>query len=125
MEQKTDIYRTMLNLAATTQDGLTHIYQRTMDGYFEDTAELFTDVADSIHEMHRALMAYLPDYSGSELEKNTDKIIEGMHLMLAAYEGDQDIRPMVVLQFSLVPGFKKWHEALQEDLGQLCAPALN
>lgn len=125
MSKKVDIFKTILALAETTVEGVEHIYERTMEGQFEETAEIFTDVADAFHEMRMALLAYLPTYRGSDLEKITGEVTEGMKLMLAAFEGEHDVRPMVVLQFSLVPGFKKWHIALQEVLGASCAVAMN
>jgi hypothetical protein len=125
MSKKVDIFKTILTLAETTVEGVGHIYERTMEGHFEETAEIFTDVADAFHEIRMALLAYLPAYRGSDLEKITSEVTEGMKLMLAAFEGEHDVRPMVVLQFSLVPGFKKWHIALQEVLGVNCAAAMN
>ena len=125
MSKKVDIFKTILNLAETTIVGVEYIFERTMEGRFDETTEIFTDVADSFHEMRMALLAYLPTYKSSELERITGEVTEGMKLMLAAYEGEHDVRPMVVLQFSLVPGFKKWHLALQEALGTVCAAAMN
>ncbi len=125
MSKKVDIFKTILTLAETTVEGVGHIYERTMEGQFVETAEIFTDVADAFHEIRMALLAYLPEYGGSDLERVTGEVTEGMKLMLAAFEGEHDVRPMVVLQFSLVPGFKKWHIALQEVLGATCAAAMN
>lgn len=125
MSKKVDVFKTILALAETTVEGVEHIYERTMEGQFEETAEIFTDVADAFNEMHMALITYLPKYRGSDLERVTGEVTEGMKLMLAAFEGEHDVRPMVVLQFSLVPGFKKWHIALQEVLGATCAAAMN
>jgi hypothetical protein len=125
MDKKINIYKTMLELADTTLEGVEHIHSRTMEKRFDETAELFTDVADSFHEMKKALHCYHPGYGESSLELLSKDVISGMQLLLSAYEGDADVRPMVVLQFSLVPGFRRWHEALQEELNGLCAPAMN
>lgn len=120
-----DVFKTTLHLSETTLEGVEHIYQRTMLGYFEDTAELFTDVADSFHEIRRAMVTHFPDYEESEVQKVTAEVVEGMQMLLLAYEGDREIRPMVVLQFSLLPAFRRWQTALHESLGQICAPSMN
>ncbi len=125
MDKRMDIYKSVLNLADTTLEGIEHVYQRTMDGRFDDTAEIFTDVADSFHEIKIALISYLPDYEKSDIDQSADEVVEGMKLLLLSYEGDQDVRPMVVLQFSLLPAFRRWHLALQKELGQICAPSMN
>jgi hypothetical protein len=125
LDHRIEIYFSMLALAETAYEGLEHIHLRTMQGHFEDTAELFTDVADSFHELHRALSGFLPDYGESELEKQTAAVTESMKLMLAGYEDDKEIRPMVVLQFSLLPGFRRWFGGLQEALGSFCASSMN
>ena len=125
VDEKVDIYMRLLELAETTLEGIEHIYDRTMYGCFEDTSGLFTDVADSFHEIKKALLAYMPEYAENELDKISDEVIEGMKMLLLAYEGDQDVRPMVVLQFALLPAFRRWHVELQENLGQICAPSMN
>ncbi len=125
VDEKINIFRTILALADTTLEGVEHIHRRTMEGRFEETAALFTDVADSFHEIKRALHVYYPDYTDSALNLIDRKVVKGMQLLLSAYEGDADVRPLVVLQFSLVPGFRRWLEALQEELNGLCAPAMN
>lgn len=125
MEKQVEIFKTVLDLAETTMEGIEHIHLRTMEGRFEETAEIFTDVADSFHEMKKALLWYHPEFRDGKLELITDEVVNGMKLMLSAYEGDKDVRPLVVLQFSLVPGFKRWLEALQLELGGQCASTLN
>jgi hypothetical protein len=125
MDKKVDIYKTMLALSETTLEGIEHIHIRAKEGRFEETADIFTDVADSFHEMRKALLWYYPEFEESALDLITQEVVGGMQLLLAAYEGDKDVRPLVVLQFSLVPGFQRWHMALQLELNSLCAPAMN
>ena len=125
MDEKINVYQTMLKLAQTTLEGVEYIQERTLMGCFGDTAALFTDVADSLHEMKKALTCYYPDYEESALSLLEKDVISGMQMMLLAYEGDKEVRPLVVLQFSLVPGFRRWHDALQDELHSLCVGAMN
>lgn len=125
MDKRIDIFNSIICLAETTLEGVEHICQRTMDGYFEDTAGLFTDVADSFHEIRTALVSYFPDYESSRLNQETLHVVEGMKMILLAYEGESDVRPMVVMQFSLRPAFLQWHATLQEELRAICANSMN
>ncbi len=125
MEDYLDIYKNILELSGTALEGVEHIHERAIMGYFGETAALFTDVADSFHEMKKALTCCLPDYAESELNRVAKDVVRGMQLLLTAYEGDKEVRPLVVLQFSLVPGFRRWHEALQKELNTLCASSMN
>ena len=44
-----------------------------------------------------------------------------MRLMLAAYEGEKDVRPIEILQFSLLPRYRSWQEALRDAMGPYTA----
>ncbi len=125
MEKVLGVYRRVSNLSETTLEGLEHIYNLTMDGRFEETVVLYTDVATSFHEMQMALAVHLPEYEGSEMRKMADDVIAGMKLVLAAYENERDVRPMEVMQFAMLPAYRRWHEELQETLGLICAPSMH
>ena len=124
-DQKVIVYQHILELADTTLEGLEHIQARTMEGCFEDTVDLYTDVADSMCQMQTALATVLPDYEESDLNTESDKVVESMQLVLAAYEGDKEVRPMEVMQFAMLPAYRRWHNQLQEELLENCAPQMH
>ncbi len=123
MENNVDVYRNMLDLAETTLEGLEHINTLIIEGRFEETVVLYTDVTSSVHEMKKALLAIWPDFDERELGIKSEKVIEAMKMMLAAYEGERDARPMEIMQFSLLPAYRRFYKTLQQELGEQCASA--
>ena len=124
-DQKVVVYQHILELAETTLEGLEHIQARAMEGRFEDTADLYTDVADSMCHMQAALAAVVHDYEDSEISKATAPVVESMQLVLAAYEGEKDVRPMEVMQFAMLPAYRRWYARLQQELLEDCAPNMH
>ncbi len=119
------VYQNILNLADTTLEGLEHIQAMTNHGRFEDTMLLYTDVADSMHEIQTALAAVMPDYEQSDLQHATKGVVESMQMIMAAFEGDKDVRPMEVMQFAMLPAYQRWHGELQQELLEYCAPSMH
>lgn len=117
-EKKSEIHRMIIDLSETTAEGLEHINSLTMKGYFEDTAEIFTDVTNSFHETERALIATMENYEESSLKAAGSKVTEAMQLMLLAYEGDSKARPMEIIQFTLLPAYRRWQKEMHETLGE-------
>lgn len=114
MEEKIDVMRKILELSETTLEGLKYVLRRIQEGHFEGTAGLFTDIVSSFYEMEKALLPYLAEFKETELERKRDELVQGMKLMLAAYEGDREIRPQEILKFSLLPRYRAWHEELRK-----------
>ncbi len=121
MDEKIEIMKRILELAETTLEGLEHVSRRVQEGYFQDTTELFTDVVASIHEMEKALQPFLPELEENDLEKKNKELLQALRFLLAAYEGDQDVRPVEVLQFTLLPRYRAWQEELRGALGPYTA----
>ena len=120
-EGKREIMNRILELSDTTLEGLEHIKQRTLEGYFEQTTELFTDVMSAFHQMETALEPLLDDLETGELKAKTEELVQAMRLLLAAYEGEKDVRPIEILQFSLLPRYRSWQEALRDAMGPYTA----
>ena len=121
MEMNLDVMKSILELSETTLEGLEHVRKRAMEGHFEKTAGLFTDIVESFHRMEAALQPYQTELKESGLEARTGEVVQAMKLMLAAYEGDKDVRPVEILQFSLLPRYRAWQEALRDALGPYTA----
>lgn len=122
-EERAEIHKMVIDLSETTAEGLAHINNLAARGRFEETAELFTDVANSFHETARALVMTVPGYEETELKTKTGKVIEAMQMVLAAYEGEEEARPLEVLQFALLPAYLRWRREVQETIGESASSA--
>ncbi len=124
-DKVTVIYQRILDLSETNLEGLKHIQSMAMDGRFEETVTLYTDVANAMCEIQSALEAVYPDYEQSDLKNASERVVESMKLVLAAYEGEKDVRPMEVLQFAMLPTYNRWYDILQEELRETCASQMH
>lgn len=114
MEQQREVMRRVLGLADTTLEGLRHIQQRQLKGHHPDeTTTLCADVVHAFAEIEEAIHRGLPPLDTGDLVAQTNTLREGLHWMTAAYEGNSDMRLLATLQFTLLPRFESWHEALQ------------
>jgi len=116
-EKKSEIHKMIIDLGETTAEGLEHINNLTVGGRFEETAEMFTDVANSFHESEKALLVTFDGYQDSNLQAKGKKVTEAMQLMLQAYEGDREARPMEIMQFTLLPAYRRWQKEVLESIG--------
>jgi len=121
MEKKMDVMKRIVELSETTLEGLEHVRRRTMEGHFEETAVLFTDVVSSFYEMEKALLPYMEEFKETGLEQKAGEVIQGMKLMLAAYEKEKEARPLEILQFTLLPRYRAWQEELRAALAPYTA----
>ncbi len=119
-EARAEVYRSILDLADTVLEGLEHIHRLAGEGNFNKTTVLYADVTTSFHEIKKGLLAHYPQFNGSELEKRMEKVAEQMNFLVLAFEGNEDVRPVEVLQLSLLPAYRRWQESLQENLSEHC-----
>lgn len=119
MEPSYDVVKSVLDLAATVQEGLEHIHRRQSGGHSaESTISLFTDVVEAFAKIEKAVQPLLPSVEGGEeLIAKTDALRKAVSWMMQAYEGSSDVTPLATLQFTLLPRFRAWHDALQAVLG--------
>jgi len=117
-ETRSEIHRMIIDLSETTGEGLEHINKLTVQGRFEETADIFTDVANSFHETEKALLVTVEGYEESGLQARSQQVVEAMQLMLQAYEGDREVRPMEIMQFTLVPAYRRWQKEMCEIIGE-------
>lgn len=115
MEQQLDVMKRVLELAETASEGLEHIHQRQSKGHHpNDTAALFADVVHAFAQIEETIDRALPALKDTaELTAQTNTLRDGLQWMTAAYEGTSDMSPLATLQFTLLPRYESWHEALR------------
>jgi len=113
-----EVLQRVLALSETTLDALENIHKRTQKGKFsfQCTVNLFSDVVESFYKMENALKPFMPDFRGTELKKLTAEVVDAIKVMATAYEGRKDARPLEILQFNLLPRYRKWKEELEKAL---------
>lgn len=121
MDNHIEIMQKVTELSKTGLEALEHIQKRTMEGHFEETAPMFKDVFNSFTEIEKAIQPILPAIENNELNALTASLLEGFKLMLGAYKKEENMRPLEVMQFTLLPRYKKWQEELEESFSKYTA----
>ncbi|MGF7184415.1 hypothetical protein GGQ84_000498 [Desulfitispora alkaliphila] len=121
MEKQTEVMTKAIELSRTGLEGLEHIHKKTIEGQFEETAILFKDVFHAFTEVEQAIKPIIPELDENEIEPLTASLIEGFKLMLAAYEKEENMRPVEVMQFTLLPRYKKWQAELEKSFAKYTA----
>ena len=116
MEKNNDVFVRILELCQTGLEGLEHIHKKTMEGQFEETAPLFRDVFSSFREIDNTLQTTLPQEKRNLLLPFTLSVVKAFKVMMEAYKQEQNIKPLEVLQFTLLPYYRKWVEEIEACL---------
>lgn len=122
MDKQIEVMKKAVELSKTGFEGLEHIYNKTLEGQFEETAILFKDVFHAFTEIDKAIKPIIPELSKNEIEPLTVSLIEGFKIMLATYEKEENMRPLEIIQYTLMPRYKKWQAKLERILLNICHP---
>lgn len=119
MEKQVEVIKRILELSQTGLEGLEYIKKRAMSGHFEETVDLFKDVFQSFNQINKAIQSLPPELENNDtITSLSASLIEGFKLMLAAYKKEGNIRPLEVLQFTLIPCYQKWQSEIDKKLGK-------
>jgi len=112
-----ELARQITELAETALEGLEHVQRQNMEGKFEQTMPLFTDVIEAFTEIEKILaLNGLLDNPEDALASSTQSLKDGFDWMTKAYEQRDNINPLDTMDLTLLPRYKKWQEDLHECL---------
>jgi hypothetical protein len=112
-----ELARQIAELVDTAFEGLEHVHRQNMEGKFEQTIPLFTDVIEAFTEIEKILaLNGLLDNPGDALTSSTQSLKDAFDWMTKAYEKRDNVRPLEIMQLTLLPRYKKWQEGLRERL---------
>ena len=113
-----EIAKRLLELSETGLEGLEYIHENNLEGKFEQTLTVFTDVVRAFSEVEQVL-----DHSGflancGELGSATQLLEDGLDWMAKSYDKKDNLRPVEVMQLTLMPRYKAWKEELNQCLSE-------
>ena len=112
-QEEIEVLRRSMELSRTGLEAMEHLHHTIIEGKLEQTATLFKDVFQAYVEIEQATRAVLPQIEGDELKGLSANLQEAFKLMLAAYEGEEGVRPLEVMESTLLPRYKSWQEELE------------
>ncbi|WP_188206706.1 hypothetical protein [Alkalibacillus aidingensis] len=113
MDQQTQILKQSIDLSQTMLQGLEHIQALLNDGKFEETMYLFEDVVRAHLSVSKSLINK-KEIDVSKINEKSQNIQDSFDKVVKAYETNDKGSVQQILQFTLIPKVKEWHEELDE-----------
>lgn len=112
MEKQLDIMRQTSELLITGYEGLTHIQQLLKEGKFKDTIPLFSDVVHAFSVIENSVDNLPVEMLSDDSKSLTTKVRDALDLVVGSYELEQSGKVQEMLQFTLIPRYRRWMEEL-------------
>jgi|SRR5690625_1038114 len=118
MERKREVMRQCISLVEIIQEGLAHVQQQIKEGRFESTISLFKDIVYAYERVETSIIGLEDDILSEKAKTLQAQIIKGLDATVQSYEISAYGKVNEVLQFTLIPSFRKWHDQLDMDFGK-------
>jgi hypothetical protein len=116
MEKYMDVMKRTLELSETMGEALEHIKSQVNEGQAESTIQLANDTMTAFASIVQGMRGFLDELPPNQVEEYTDKLLKGFEVLTKAYEQHQDGKILEVLQFNVLPAYKKWNRELVQHL---------
>lgn len=111
-QQNVEIMKAALELAQSCLDGLDKIKAKLNEGQLEDTMAYFNHIANSFYNILEAIQPVLEELPPNNLESLSRSLHQALGTAVPAYEEKDLARVLEIMQFSLLPAYKKWYKEL-------------
>ncbi len=116
MEKRIDRMRKIIELVETCLEGLEHAKSKMNEGDFENGVIMLHNVVDGYYQAELLLQPLYKDLPSNQLEPLDQALRNSLELVTSAYEQGERVKAMELMQFSVVPNFKKWQAELNRCL---------
>jgi hypothetical protein len=110
------VIKHILELSDTGLEGLEHIKTRIHEGYFTESFPLLHDVISSFAAIEQQLTQWQPALSSVQFKESAEKLRNAFSNMVSACEQGKQGKAKEIMQFALLPYYRKWRSALNQDL---------
>jgi hypothetical protein len=116
VEKYLDIIRRTLELADTCLQGLEHAKACLNEGRFEDGIIMLHDTVYGYYQMEKALVPVLANLLDTKMRPFGEALSNALDIMVSVQERGERAKALELMQFSVVPAYKKWHAELNRCL---------
>ncbi|SFQ11323.1 hypothetical protein [Salibacterium halotolerans] len=114
MEDQLPVIKQILPLTETMGESLQHIQELLHDGRFEAAMPLFDDLVQAYSSIERALQPFFEEWEETEdLESQTALMKNSLDAVVSALEKNEYEHVKEIMQFTLLPQWKKWHQLME------------
>ena len=116
MKKYTDVMKQALALSETMGEALEHMKAQVNEGQAESTIQLANDTMTSFASICQNINSSLGEFLPNQIEEHTQLLLKGFDVLTTAYEQHQDGKILEILQFKVLPAYKKWRSELEKHL---------
>jgi RNA binding exosome subunit len=117
MDKHIETMKRIVELSDTILEGLEHIKSEVNEGRLGNTVELMKDVTEAFFQIEQSISPFLSELPTNGIENLTESLKTGMEYVVRAYEVEKGDQVFEILQFTLLPVYKKWKNELDRTLG--------
>src|SRR5690625_1546206 len=114
MEKYISVMKQSIELLNTVQEGLEHVQALLKEGKFEESIPLFGDIVLGFSTTERTVVRLPEEILYEEVKTFTIKVRKALDLVVGTYETKNYYKMQEILQFTLLPRFKRWKDLLEE-----------
>ncbi|WP_099159839.1 hypothetical protein [Virgibacillus ndiopensis] len=114
MEKYINVMKHASELQVTVYEGLQHMQTLLNDGKFEDTIPLFNNIVEAFSVVENSVVTLPKEVFSNETQSLTTKVKDALNLVVSSFELKNFGKIQEILQFTLIPSYKKWMEELDE-----------
>jgi hypothetical protein len=116
MEKQINVMKRTLELSETMGEALEYIKAQVNEGQVESTIQLANDTMAAFASIVQSIRGFLDELPPNQIEAHTDMLVKGFDVLTTAYEQRQNGKALEVLQFNVLPAYKKWNSELVQYL---------
>jgi ribosomal protein S1 len=115
MENYIDLMKQVSELSDSALEGLEHVKQMLNAGNIKSALILSRDFTQAFYQMEKTCGLISKNQLSDELRNQTISLRESINVLVSAFEVSQYSRAQEVIQFNVLPAYKKWQSLLQGD----------
>lgn len=115
-QQYYDVIKRIVELAETGLEGLKQIELDLKEGKYEQSVTLLQDTINAFYSIEKAIKPMTPNLLPNELTPLSQQLTESYQLIISAYEQRAYTKAQEIMQYNLLPSYKKWHAELDSSL---------
>ena len=114
MEKHIEVMKKSLELSETILEGLQHIQKLLSEGKSEQSVFMFEDVLEAYTAISATIEPVINELNNESISAQQAAFSQAADLVVTAYEEKNYAKVQEILQFTLVPRFKKLKEELEQ-----------
>ncbi|MBO8138801.1 MAG: hypothetical protein H0Z40_11900 [Desulfotomaculum sp.] len=111
-----EVMKRAVELSETVLEAMRQINTKLNEGSYQQAIPLLEDVMKACLSIDSAVQPIMPNLEPNELESLSEKLRNGFDLVVTAFEQGVPAKAQEIMQFNLMPSYKKWHAEINRVL---------